>query len=170
MRKMFICVAGIMLCSNVNAENIIRSLWNSVKNNQNDISKKHDGIDRQNVGPFYFYRLSNKAKTVKQPVEQLVEPVVVVKNHPDTVPLQDKIDSTLKSDEISETAVDNEKKLVYGDDSPLRDDAVSAAWERVHAAEKRLEEHRKYMERVRKSRKNIEQAKTIAGDVNQTNE
>ena len=95
---------------------------------------------------------------------------MVVKNHPDTVPLQDKIDSVPKSDEISETAVDNEKKIVYGDDSPLRDDAVSAAWERVHAAEKRLEEHRKYMEHVRKSRKNIEQAKTIAGDVNQTNE
>ena len=160
-----------MLCSNVSAENLIRALWNNVKGNQDDISKKHDGIAKQNVGPFYFYRLKQPTRVTKpDSVEQLVEPIVIVKDHPDVPPVQDVIDNNLKSEEISEVAVKNEKTVVYGDDSPLRDDAVSAAWERVNAAEKRLEDHRKYMERVRKSRKNIEQAKTIAGEVNQKTE
>ena len=171
MKKIIICVTSIMLCSNVSAENLIRALWNNVKGNQDDISKKHDGIAKQNVGPFYFYRLKQPTRVTKpDSVEQLVEPIVIVKDHPDVPPVQDVIDNNLKSEEISEVAVKNEKTVVYGDDSPLRDDAVSAAWERVNAAEKRLEDHRKYMERVRKSRKNIEQAKTIAGEVNQKTE
>jgi len=173
MKKTIICATSIMLCSNVSAENIIRALWNNVKSNQDDISKKHDGIARQNVGPFYFYRLKQPTRVTKpapDPVEQLVEPIVIVKEHPDIPPVQDVIDNNLKSKEISEVAVKNEKVVVYGDDSPLRDDAVSAAWERVNTAEKRLEDHRKYMERVRKSRKNVEQAKTIAGEVNQKTE
>ena len=168
MRKLYMCVMTLLLCSNVNAENLIRSLWNKVKNNQQDISEKHDGISRQDVGPFYFYRL-NQNKTTHTETQPAVQ-VVQVEQHPDTVPVIKVIDTTPKSDEVSEVSVKAEKQAVYGEDSPLRDDAVSAAWDRVNEAEKRLEAHRKYMERVRKARKNIEQSKRVAGDISQNDE
>lgn len=113
---------------------------------------------------FYMYRLSrDEDKVQSNTPEQIID-------HPDVVVIESKIDATPKSEELAEQAVRNEKQVLYGDDSPLRDDAVSAAWERAKQAEARLEKHREYMEQVRVSRKQVEQTKSVTAAVNQTDE
>ena len=76
--------------------------------------------------------------------------------HPDNTPVQDVIDKNPQTEELVKRAKKNEKQVMYGNGSPLQDQEVIAAWDRYHEAQKRLEDHRAYMERVRKSRKQIE--------------
>lgn len=146
----------LILSQDVNGENLIRSLWNGIKGNQNDLSKSHTNITK--VGNmFYYYKLKPDG-TKGQPIT----------SHPDNKPLQSKIDSTPETTEPGSVAEMNDKHIIYSDaDSPLQDGAVSAAWDRAEAAKRRLEEHREYMERVRKSRKTIEQSKRTTA-ANQT--
>ena len=76
--------------------------------------------------------------------------------HPDNTPVQNVIDKNPQTEEPVKHAKKNEKQVMYGNGSPLQDQEVIAAWDRYHEAQKRLEDHRAYMERVRKSRKQIE--------------
>jgi hypothetical protein len=66
-----------------------------------------------------------------------------------------------KSDELAAEAVRDEKRVLYGSEqSPIKDPAVIAAWDKANEAQQRLEEHREYMELVRSSRKTISDKKT----------
>lgn len=166
MKHVTLITSLALITSPAYGENIFRSLWNKMKD-QPDLSKTHPGIDKLHLSDsFYMYRLSrdeNKKTTDKSVT-------VDIKGHPDVVPIESKIDANPKSQEVAEQAVKHEKQVLYGDKSPLRDDAVAAAWERVEQAEARLERHREYMEQVRVSRKQIEQSKTVTPAINQTGE
>ena len=70
--------------------------------------------------------------------------------------------------EAADATVVNEKQVVYGVGSPLRDDAVTAAWEHAREAERQLQEHREYMRKVRDARKNVSNAKRVSGAINQS--
>lgn len=153
-----------LITSPVYGENIFKSLWNKVKS-QPDLTKTHAGIDKLHLSDsFYMYRLSRDENKQTNKLD------AVVTNHPDVVPVESKINATPKSQEVAEQAVKNEKQVLYGDESPLRDDAVTAAWDRAEQAQARLEKHREYMEQVRVSRKQIEQSKTVTSAINQTAE
>ena len=153
-----------LITSPVYGENIFKSLWNKVKS-QPDLTKTHAGIDKLHLSDsFYMYRLSRDENKQTNKLD------ADVTNHPDVVPVEPKIDATPKSQEVAEQAVKNEKQVLYGDESPLRDDAVTAAWDRAEQAQARLEKHREYMEQVRVSRKQIEQSKTVTSAINQTAE
>ena len=164
MKHVTIATSLALITSPVYGENIFKSLWNKLKD-QPDLTEQHPGISKMHLSDnFYMYRLSRDENNV-----QLDTPEPAV-DHPDVVVIENKIDATPKSEELAEQAVRNEKQVLYGDDSPLRDDAVSAAWERAKQAEARLEKHREYMEQVRVSRKQVEQAKSVTAAVNQTDE
>jgi hypothetical protein len=71
-----------------------------------------------------------------------------------------------KTDEIGTKVEKRELDHVYGPSSPLRDDAVAAAWAKAQAAEKRLKDHRAYMEKLRKLRLEKAAAKDLDGAIN----
>jgi hypothetical protein len=59
-------------------------------------------------------------------------------------------------------AVSDEKQMLYGSEkSPIRNASVVAAWDKANEAERRLQEHREYMNQVRHSRKNISSKKSL---------
>lgn len=176
MKRFITLIATIAITTNVNAENIFKSLWSNIKSRP-DLSKNHSNLSR--VGDkFFFYKLkSNTEEPIVTAPEVVVldtEPTqeqvrAINETHPDNQPHVNVIDNIEELDEHSVDAQRVERDVVYGDDSPLRDDAVIAAWDRAEQAKERLEKHRRYMERVRKARVDIEQSKTIS-IANQTGE
>jgi hypothetical protein len=63
-----------------------------------------------------------------------------------------------------EQAVKESRDMVYGDGGVMQDPHVLEAWRAADEAQKRLQEHREYMRRVRESKTLIEQSKkTEAG-------
>ena len=80
-------------------------------------------------------------------------------NHPDNVPVEDMINKHNETKEAANPAVKQEIATLYGEGSPLQDQEVVSAWSEYEQAKKRLEDHREYMEKVRKARKNVEQSK-----------
>lgn len=173
MNKLTLALATILTVNTSNA-NIISSLWESIKSTP-DVSRQYDGLEKRYItNNLYVYKLSKKRQPTEQPTTVIpYDKVAIAKaleyqnsKHPDNKPIDDVItnNETSASDSI---ATKNEKHIVYGDESPLKDEAVLSAWDKAYAAEKRLEEHRRYMERVRKARKTIEQSKTVSAS-NQT--
>lgn len=138
MKRLLITIAALTCATNVNAENLIRWLLTR------DV-KKSD---------FYVYR----PKAASQPIVK----------HPDNKPVKRVIDKHRESDETAAKAVSKEKQVMYGAGSPMRDDGVIQAWREAEEAQRRLEEHRTYMEQVRQARKRIEQTKSVSGKVIQT--
>ena len=186
-RKLITVVAAIALSGNVSAENLIKQLWNSMKTSD-DLTKSHSNLTKVSAGgPFYFYRLkSDTPVVIEKPVPQestipydheaiaaaLAEQAA---KNPDTIPYDEqdnrRIDKNPETTETAQPAITNEREVLYGENSPLEDDAVIAAWERANRAKARLEEHRKYMESVRKARKNVHDAiKQTENDSNQIDE
>lgn len=173
------CLILLTLIVTVDAhgENIIRSIWNSVKSNQNDLSKTHSSISKVG-GKFYYYKLkpnspedAPKQASVKHHEYDHVAIASALKTqnqtHPDNHPIERKVDKISTTNDPDQVALRNDKDVMYGDASPLQNQAIIDAWARADAAAARLEEHRKYMEQVRQSKKIIEQSKTITS-ANQT--
>ena len=168
---MYKCIIPLLLLMSpdVSGENLIKSLWDNIKGNQKDLSKTHSNITK--VGNmFYYYKLkpdTNAAGTIQTNNAHEYDHVAIANaleyqngKHPDNQKLHNKISNTPQTEEQAHIATQNEKRVVYGDGSPLQNDSVVSAWERADIAKKRLDEHRAYMERVRKARKTIEQSKT----------
>lgn len=156
-----------VLCTNAVHGNIIRSLWDSIKSKE-DLTAKHESLRKVHVTPnFYYYKLTPKREAVaEEPHVIPYDPVAIAEalkyqnsKHPDNKPVSEVIKT---SDSFDDIARDNDRQVIYGEDSPLKDVAVTAAWEQANEAQRRLDEHRKYMERVRQSRKSVEQSKTTA--------
>lgn len=161
---------GLLLCVNVADANIINGLWKRVSSGSEDLTKRFDGIEKRYITDnMYVYKLTPKADQteppVQQPVVQSLPPEVA--NHPDVIAAPEAIELD-PHQETADAPVINEKQVVYGEDSPLRDDAVTAAWEHAREAEKRLQEHREYMRKVRDARKNVSDAKRVSGAINQS--
>ena len=74
-------------------------------------------------------------------------------------PVEPVISKNPVSEEAGTEADVHEKDVLYGKDSPLRDDAVVDAWANAREAQKRLDDHRVYMDKVLKARKIKEAAK-----------
>lgn len=189
MRGAVIFFAALGLSVNVQAENLIRALLNSAKNKE-DISKKYKGVEKVPVGDsrFFYYRLertNNHSETPSEPgtkhvlmteeekdtariaVAQLNEQIAA---HPDNKPIGRVIDKYQVLDEVSTDAVKDGRRVAYGNTSPLRDDTVLEAWKEAEAAQRRLDDHRSYMERLRQARKRVADSKRVTSGINQTDE
>lgn len=182
MKPKLLISVGMLMSTGVADANIISGLWKQLSTGSEDISKQYDGIEKRYItNNMYVYKLSKKqsmavesqsiqstVEVTQQPVESVVQPPVqVVAQHTDVVPtpVKTQLDPHV---EVADTAVINEKQVLYGDASPLRDDAVAAAWEHAREAERRLQQHREYMDKVRQARKNVSDAKRVSGAINQT--
>lgn len=171
MKRLLIVIAALTCATNVNAENLIRWLLTR------DV-KKSD---------FYVYRpevskpssVSTKSKYVPMTESEIKTAKIAIQRHEariinkaalhaDNKPIKRVIDKHRESDEQGAHAVSRSKQIMYGAGSPMRDDGVIQAWREAEEAQRRLENHRTYMEQVRQSRKVIEQTKSISGKVNQT--
>ena len=160
---------GLLLSVNVADANIINGLWKRVSGGSEDLTKRFDGIEKRYITDnMYVYKLSPKANQSKQSAQQTVIQSLPpeVEKHPDVTNTPEPIELD-PHQEAADAPVVNEKQVVYGVDSPLRDDAVTAAWEHAREAEKRLQEHRDYMRKVRDVRKNVSDAKRVSGAINQ---
>jgi hypothetical protein len=187
MKKLIITLTTICISTNANAENLIKGIWDKVKSSQNDLSGNHSNLSKVSVGPFYYYKL-NRDKPPPPPTrtapvtkaEYEYDHVAIAHalaeqtaKHPDVNKDQqdDRIDVNPELEELGHAAENNTKHALYGDGAPMRDDAVIAAWERADKAKKRLQQHREYMERVRKSRNQVADSKMITqADSNQISE
>lgn len=161
---------GLLLSVNVADANIINGLWKRVSSGSEDLTKRFDGIEKRYITDnMYVYKLTPKTNQSEQPVQETVVQTLPpeVANHPDVIAAPEAIELDPQQ-EAADAPVINEKQVVYGEDSPLRDDAVTAAWEHAREAEKRLEEHREYMRKVRDARKNVSDAKRVSGAINQS--
>ena len=67
-----------------------------------------------------------------------------------------------------ETVKHNEKVDLYGDNSPIRDEAVLLAWKKAREAERKLSEHRAYMKKLSGVREDISHIKENDPRINQT--
>jgi hypothetical protein len=162
---------GLLLSVNIADANIINGLWKRVSNGSEDLTKRFDGIEKRYITDnMYVYKLTPKTAQTEPSVENTIvdQPLPVeVEKHPDVVPVPPAINLDPHQEAADVTVVD-EKQVVYGTDSPLRDDAVTAAWEHAREAERRLQEHREYMRKVRDARKNVSDAKRVSGAINQS--
>ena len=139
--KKLLYVICILSAAQLHAESLISSMWTKLKNNQVDRSKSLPGVERVNAGMFHYYKL-----------KQLPEPSV-------------NDDNASVPQELADVVEHEEKDMLYGDDSPLRDDAVTAAWSRYDAAKARLQKHRDYMRSVHTIRTEKAAAKEMSGRV-----
>lgn len=176
MKHTLVLATAATLLTNVTyGDNLIKSIWTGLKNNQpNDISKNNSNIQKVSHGPFYFFKLKNDSDTnavtttVTTSNEKQLENIVEqIESHPDNDPVEPVISMNQQTDEEAAVVEKTEKELLYGAESPLRDDAVAAAWERANAAQKKLDEHRVYMDELRKTRIQKSQAKTLTASSNQ---
>jgi hypothetical protein len=173
MKAAIILFASLGLSVNVQAENLIRALLNSVKSKE-DISKKYKGVEKIPVGNsrFFYYKLERTDGNTKDSVTDNTQPAVThvpeVENHPDNKPIERVIDKYQVLDEVSTDAVKDGRRVAYGSTSPLRDDKVIEAWKEAEAAQRRLDEHRSYMERLRQNRERVANSKRVTSGINQT--
>jgi len=166
-----VVAAALLSAGSLQGENIFNSLLNI---RTVDHSKNRPGITKQSIGNsgFYFYKLSKSEPEpleVQPPVEievikELPVEVEAAFTHPvnrDEPPYEPVIDKHPVEEELGTKADVHEKDLVYGDDGILEDANVKAAWDRAHEAQRKLDEHRKEMEALRKARKAKEAAKKV---------
>lgn len=171
-----LAVAATTLTNVTHADNLIKLAWSSFKNSQpDDISRNNNGISKVSHGPFYFYKLNNNkivtepTVTTKHDVE-LQEVIEQIEAHPDNNVVEPVVSLNKTTSEEANVIEKTEKELLYGNESPIRDDAVAAAWERANLAQKKLDEHRTYMDELRKTRIQKSQAKTLTASSNQNAE
>lgn len=160
------------LTTSLSAENIFRSLVNSLSNPTNDLSKKHSQLARVDAGPFFFYKLRSNNSRVQSDAETSIEQTthkLMTESEKETARIAlEKHFNDEVSDKPYDQLHDDEKEVLYGDSSPIRDDAVILAWERAREAENRLKRHREYMKRINKARESISKAKESDPRLSQT--
>ena len=169
MKKLLITVIAVCSCTGASADSLLKTFINKVSNP--GIDKKYSGVGRMNFGKFYVYKLNGHAfKTDASPVakhEQIADDVKQVEEEHvglgyDPVAIEAALawqNRDKSSDDVMQDVQSKETDILYGEDSPLRDDAVTAAWAKVHALEKRLQEHRAYMKSVVKTKNSVSRIK-----------
>jgi hypothetical protein len=133
-----------------------------------DLSHGRPGIKKVSNGTFYIYKLDNSiSSTPTNTPSRSTEPAgrapidhqssKLGYNHQAIAAhLQEIAEKEMKA------AIVDEKHVLYGsENSPIKNPEVIAAWGRAKEAQKRLEAHREYMERVRKARENLSDKKSI---------
>lgn len=172
MKRLAITIAAITLTTSLSAENIFRSLVNSLSNPSNDLSKKHSQLARVDAGPFFFYKLRSGNNHIQTSAETSIEQTthkLMTESEKETarIALEKHLNDDV-SDKPYDQLHDDEKDVLYGDSSPMRDDAVILAWQRAREAENRLKRHREYMKRVNKARESISKVKESDPRLSQT--
>ena len=167
MKTQLLSVTALLVTTSLHG-NIFRDLSDNLSRSSVNMDD-YAGIQKVRIPNtnMYYYKFTKTAPVVETTgtTEAVIvesKPVlqhpVVVKDIPKYDPV---ISKTPKTEEVGAKVEEQEIDHVYGKNSPLRDDAVAAAWEKAHAASKRLEEHREYMERLRKLRLEKAAAKEI---------
>lgn len=166
----------IFLATIINLQgNVISDIMNKIKTGSptvNNASVAKVNIPNTNM---YYYKFVPNTRdihiTVKQPINDprsfkdsvdlvAVKEALEWQQTPDSEPVKPVVVSKNPvTDEAGQAAHKTEVDVLYGKDSPMRDDAVSDAWKEAQAAQRRLDEHRKYMESVRLARLAKAQAK-----------
>lgn len=148
--------------------NIFKNMQESLRKNSVNIDN-YNGIQKIMIPNtnMYYYKFAktdptssptDKTKSVVVESHPVLEHPVVRDDHPKYDPIVSKTPKTL---EVGAQVQKQEVDHVYGKTSPLRDDAVATAWEKSNQADKRLDDHRKYMEKLRKLRLEKAAAKEI---------
>jgi hypothetical protein len=150
-------------------KDIQRKLENQPEQLEDVIGIKKVKVSNTNMYYYKFVRGSVPPVQLQDPSPVAVEGHPVLE-HPvvskDIQRYEPVITKNSKPDEIGSKVEKKELDHVYGPSSPLRDDAVAAAWAKSRAAENRLKEHRKYMEKLRKLRLEKAAAKDLDGAIN----
>ena len=154
---------AIVTCSvSVCNANIIEKLLNYKSVGFNMTGMKMTRVESNIIPGTYYYKMARPTptKTVIQP-----DPVGFVKMTPSEIETA-KIAVAKHEAEIAaakikkpEQAVKESRDLVYGEDGVIQDPHVLEAWRAADEAQKRLQEHREYMKRLRESKTAIEQSK-----------
>lgn len=159
---------AIVVCSvSVCNANIIEKLLNYKPNRLNMAGMQMKRVESDIIPGTYYYKMSRPTptKTTDQPA-----PVKFVKMTPSEIETakiavaQHEAEMAAAKIKKPEQAVKESRDMVYGDGGVIQDPHVLEAWRAADEAQKRLQEHRDYMERLRESKTAIEQSKkTQAG-------
>jgi hypothetical protein len=177
MKRLLITVIAVCSSTGASADSLLKTFINNVSNP--GIDRKYNGIGRVNLGKFYMYKLDDRGtatEAIKPTTHEKIAADVEQMELPDPGPGYDPIAikaalewqasndpnknaNPWNSDNVMTNVESKETDLLYGDDSPLRDDAVTAAWAKVHALEKKLKDHRAYMKSVVKTKNSVSKIK-----------
>ena len=160
-----------MTGTGLHAENIFRSLLDTINTPSTDMSKHHAGLKRVNTGPFHYYKLSTDTSLSHDaPVNAVtgVKYKLMTESEKETARIAIAEHHNKPVDETPmETVKHNEKVVLYGDNSPIRDEAVLLAWKKAREAERKLSEHRAYMKKLAGVREDISHIKENDPRINQ---
>ena len=169
MKRLLITVIAVCSSTGASADSLLKAFINNVSNP--GIDRKYSGVGRVNLGKFYMYKLDERGtatETIKPTTHEKiaadVEQMELPYPGPDYDPIAIKAalawqNRDRSSDEVMKDVQGKETDILYGEDSPLRDDAVTAAWAKVHALEKKLKDHRAYMKSVVKTKNSVSKIK-----------
>ena len=162
MKKVAIITSTLLIATPVMGDGILKSLFKRMSDNE-DISKKYEGVQKQSIGGSNLYVWKLTPKNGKSVSSGGVNKPVLDANpppHADAIPIEDNtISRNQTTDERGNNAQRESRSLIYDEGSPLEDAGVADAWRKAHEAEERLREHREYMEKLRVARKKEERAK-----------
>ena len=173
-KKLIYTIAAICLTTNIKAESFVSNLIKKFSNPGVDTTHN---VSKIKFGRFYIYKSNSNGKpstpSAATNIEQATNELLGTKTPYDPVAIKAALEWQSKdktSDDVMNVIDSNDKALLYGPDSPLRDDAVAAAWAKAMEAEAKLKKHREYMKSVAKAKNNIAKAKENDPKTNQTSE
>lgn len=164
MKKILPVLALVTTTANAN---LIEKILNHKSNMINIDGMQMKRVESNIIPGTYYYKMARPAttETVSQPT-----PVEFVKMTPSEIETariavaQQQAEIEARNKRTPEQAVKESRDMVYGDGGVMQDPHVLEAWRAADEAQKRLQEHREYMRRVRESKTLIEQSKkTEAG-------
>ena len=143
----------LMLPITTNGESMIGNFLKKLQTPSRDLSTSHPGIKKVGSGGLFIYKLDNGT------------PSAPSNRRSDGLPYNHEAIAKHKREQADKQinkAVSDERQVLYGSDkSPIKNASVIAAWDKANEAQRRLEEHREYMNEVRNSRKNISDKKSL---------
>jgi hypothetical protein len=135
-------------------ESMIGNFLKKLQKPSKDLSLNNPGIKKVGSG-LYIYKLNNNLSSMS--IESDEPRGSLPYNHEAIAAHKREM-----ADKEINKAVSDEKQMLYGSEkSPIRNASVVAAWDKANEAERRLQEHREYMNQVRHSRKNISSKKSL---------
>ncbi len=171
MKKLIFTIATICTVTSVSAESFVQDILRKLSNPGVDTTHN---VSKIKFGKFYIYKSNSipKTNTVRGAAENIKQTTdkLLGNNTYDPVAIKAALEyqSRVKSsDEAMDVIDSNDKTILYGLDSPLRDDAVAAAWKQAKEAEARLKKHRQYMKSLTDAKNNIAKAKENDPKTNQ---
>jgi hypothetical protein len=178
MNKLLTLLLSICITTGANAESLLKRYLNKLSNP--NVDKTHAGLSKIKVGNFYVYKLNTKPTNTTNDIEKQIKQIehehvgdgydpVAIKSALEWQASDDpnKHANPWNSDDVMTDVEGKETDLLYGDGSPLRDEAVAEAWRLAREAEARLKQHREYMRSLSKSRESISNIKENDPKTNQ---